>query len=148
MDDKAVVSKKAADLLARRPHFRKELEVKLLRRGYSEEVVKEVLDDFKGRGYLNDGGSALLYMEELKRKKYGKYEAERKLVSKGLDKATASRAASTFFLENDEIANIKYLLDKKKFNLKDLGQQKKAFDFLLRRGFNSDLVRRVIKLED
>lgn len=148
MEDKAVVSRKAADLLAGRPHFRKELEVKLLKRGYDQEIVTAVLDDFEERAYLNDKDNALSYMDELKRKRYGRYEAIRKLVSKGLDHATASQITSTFFLENDEIENIRYLLDKRRFNLKDLAEQKKAYDFLVRRGFSGDLVRRVVKIED
>ena len=142
------LQQKAADLLARRPHFSKELEAKLVERGFEEEKVREVIKDFEERGYLNDSDHALLYLEELKRKKYGRYEAVRRLSAKGVEYKTAQRITETFFLEKDERENIRYLLNKKKFNLKDIRGVKQASDFLMRRGFGSDLIREVLKFED
>ncbi|MFH1223516.1 MAG: RecX family transcriptional regulator [Pseudomonadota bacterium] len=146
--NKEVASKKAAGLLVQRPHFRKELELKLIKKGFNRDIITEVLDDFEERGYINDSDRALFYMDELKRKRYGRTEAVRRLIMRGMSRDSASKAASTFFLENDEIANIKYLLDKRRFDLKDPAERVKAFNFLMRRGFGSDLVRRVLKIED
>lgn len=140
--------RRAADLLAARPHFSEELRIKLIKKGYEEQKVDELIKDFKERGYLDDGDRALLYLEELKRKRFGKNEAVRRLMGKGVAKSDAENMAGSFFLENDEIANIRYLLEKKKFNLKDIKDVKKAYDFLVRRGFGWDRIREVIRVED
>lgn len=143
MEEISIISKKAADLLAKRPHFRKELEQKLSKKGFSEENIKVVMDNFEERGYINDSDCALSYIQELKRKRIGKFQAIKRLIGRGLDRDFASKLASTFFLENEEIEHIRYLLDKRKFDLKDPKGLKKAIDFLLRRGFEQSTIRQV-----
>ncbi len=142
------LARKAADLLAARPHFKKELRDKLVKRGYDKKEVDELIDSFEERGYLNDRDHALLYIEELKRKRFGKGEALRRLTIKGFPKAESEKLLKAFFLENDEIANIRYHLGKKKFNLDDVKEIKKAFDFLSRKGFSWDRIREVLKIEN
>jgi len=142
------LAKKAADLLAIRPHFKKELKEKLFKRGYEEKEVEELIDVFEERGYLNDKDHALFYIEELKRKRFGRNEILRRLCGKGFPKAEAENLLKTFYLENDEIANIRYHLGKKKFNLQDVKDIKRAFDFLSRKGFSWDRIREVLKVEN
>jgi SOS response regulatory protein OraA/RecX len=122
-----------------------ELEQKLSKKGFSEQNIKIVLDNFEERGYINDSDCALSYIEELKRKRIGKFQAIRRLAGRGLDRDLAAKLASTFFLENDEIQHIRYLLDKRKFDLKDPRGLKKAIDFFLRRGFEQSTIRQVFK---
>ena len=145
MEEISVISRKAADLLAKRSHFRKELERKLLKRGFSETNIQVVLDNFEERGYINDSDCALFYIEELKRKRIGKFQAIKRLTDRGLERSLATKLASTFFLENDEIEHIRYLLDKRKFELKDIKGLKKALDFFLRRGFEQSIIIKVFK---
>ncbi|MEI6092430.1 MAG: RecX family transcriptional regulator [bacterium] len=145
MEELSIIANKAADLLARRPHFKKELENKLIKKGYSEELVIQVLNDFERRGYLNDIDHASLYIEELKRKKFGKYEIIRRLIARGVEESTAKTLGATISLENEETENIRYLLNKKKFNLQDPKGQKRAIDFLMRRGFTIEIIRSVLK---
>ena len=145
VEELAFIAKKAADLLARRPHFRKELELKLLKKGFSEDLVNKVLDDFQKRGYLDDSDHAFLYLEELKRKRYGKYEIIRRLIAKGLSESLVKQITSTISLENEERQNIRYLLNKKKFDLKDPKGLKKALSFFERRGFTNSIVREVLR---
>jgi regulatory protein len=145
MEEISVISKKAADLLAKRAHFRKELERKLLKKGFLEQNIKIVLDNFEERGYINDSDCALSYIEELKRKRIGKFQAIKRLAQKGLERDYAIKLVSTFFLENDEIQHIRYLLDKRNFDLKEAKGLKKAIDFLLRRGFEQSTIRQVFK---
>jgi regulatory protein len=145
VEELSVIAQKAADLLARRPHFRKELEQKLLKKGYSEELIVKVLDDFERRGYLDDKDHASLYVEEMKRKRYGKYEIIRRLIAKGLSESLAKQITSTISLENEERQTIRYLLDKKRFDLKDPSGLKRALDFFARRGFTGSIVREVLR---
>lgn len=145
MEELSIIAKKAADLLARRPHFRKELENKLIKKGYSEELVIQVLNDFERRGYLNDRDHASLYIEELKRKRFGKYEIMRRLIAKGVKESTAKELGSTISLENEEREHIRYLLNKRRFKLDDPKGLKRAIDFFMRRGFSAEIIKAVLK---
>jgi regulatory protein len=49
---------KAAELLARRPHFRAQLAAKLAARGYPPEEVDEALEAMTRHGYLDDTAAA------------------------------------------------------------------------------------------
>ena len=138
------ISKKAADLVARRPHFSKELESKLLQRGYDHESVLKVIHEFQTKGFINDKDTAELYIEELKRKRHSRYDVIGRLVERGLLKSLADELVQTFFLENDERENIRYLLSKKRFSLNNIEDVKKASDFFIRKGFRSELVRQII----
>jgi regulatory protein len=145
VEEQSIIAKKAADLLAKRPHFRRELELKLLKKNYSEEAIKEVLDNFEKRSYLDDRSCAFLYIEELRRKRFGKYEIIRRLIARGVKESTAKEITSTISLENDEREHIRYLLNKRKFNLKDPKGLKKALDFFIRRGFTSSIIREIFR---
>jgi|GEM_PF-1870571 len=138
------ISRKAADLVARRPHFSKELGSKLLQRGYDHESVLKVLQEFQAKGFINDKDTAELYIEELKRKRHSRYDVIGRLVERGLPRGLADELVRTFFLENDERENIRYLLSKKRFSLNNIEGIKKASDFFIRKGFRTELVRQII----
>ena len=54
---------KALDLLARRPHFRRELEKKLAARGYPEAEVAVTLDRLVADGLLDDASTAADFVD-------------------------------------------------------------------------------------
>jgi regulatory protein len=54
---------KAVQFLALRPHFRRELEGKLARRGYPLEEVESALDRLGEQGYLNETETARAFVE-------------------------------------------------------------------------------------
>jgi regulatory protein len=49
---------RACELLARRPHFRRELQGKLERRGYPPPEIAAALARLEGQGYLDDAAAA------------------------------------------------------------------------------------------
>jgi regulatory protein len=74
---------KAQELLARRPHFRRELAVKLASRSFSDEEIESALTRLAEQGYLDDLEHALdLARGSLQRKGYGprrlRYELDRR----------------------------------------------------------------------
>ena len=74
---------KAQELLARRPHFRRALAVKLASRKFSDEEIETVLARLAGQGYLDDLEHAFdLTRGPLQRKGYGprrlRHELERR----------------------------------------------------------------------
>ena len=48
------IKSKVFSLLAKRSYFSKELEKKLIERGYSKEEIKETIEYLKREGWLND----------------------------------------------------------------------------------------------
>lgn len=75
---------KATDLLARRPHFRRQLADKLLRRGYEEAEVDEALARLERYGYLDDPRTAVDFVaSRLSRGPMGRRRLEAELVRRG-----------------------------------------------------------------
>ena len=90
---------KAMDLLARRPHFRRELESKLARRGFDDATVTATGDWLEERGYLDDRDAARrLVRGALERKGYGprrmRAELSRRGVEEGIVTETLAEAWS------------------------------------------------------
>ncbi len=54
---------KAVQLLAVRPHFRRELEAKLRQRGFPSEDIEETLGRLTDQGYLDDRAAARSFVE-------------------------------------------------------------------------------------
>lgn len=75
---------KALDLLSRRPHFRRELESKLSRRGFSAEAVAEVLVRLDELDLVDDRSCARdLVAGALRRRGYGPARIRAELERKG-----------------------------------------------------------------
>lgn len=76
---------KAVELLARREHSRRELEQKLIQRGYSQETISRVLDGLEERGYLDDRRFAESWVgSRIRRKPEGKRKLASGLAAKGV----------------------------------------------------------------
>ena len=82
--------RKAMDLLARQAHFRRQLEHKLIRRGFSEADVGEACDRLEERGYLDDLESARgLARGRMRRKGYGPRRLRAELRKRGASEGIA-----------------------------------------------------------
>jgi regulatory protein len=75
---------KAAELLARRPHFRAQLATKLAARGYPGDEVATALDRLERQGYLDDRRTAAEFVERrLARGPLGRRRLAAELVRRG-----------------------------------------------------------------
>ena len=125
-----------------------EMREKLCLRGYSGDVVSQVMKQLQDVGYLNDevfaqsifnryteikpsGKSKIIY--ELKRRKIPQDIAERVL---SLD------VEDSEFLRAMEVAQKKWM---SVVNTESRKRQKRVFDFLLRRGFGFEIARSVVR---
>ncbi|MBN1115433.1 MAG: regulatory protein RecX [Oligoflexia bacterium] len=142
MDEYTLTANKAADLIARRGHFAGELKQKLLRKGCPLDAVERVIEDFIKKGYLNDPENAGSYIKELQRKNYGYHEIIRRLQARGVDESSARNMLKGFYIDIDETKSIRAILKKKSYNLADIKDRRKAYDFLMRRGFDTESIRR------
>lgn len=75
---------KAVQLLASRPHFRRELAGKLFQRGYPPDEVEAALDRLTGQGYLDDSETARAFVEgRLARGAEGRTRLKAELLKRG-----------------------------------------------------------------
>jgi regulatory protein len=84
---------KAAELLARRPHFRAQLAAKLAARGYPEDEIAAALDGLERLGYLDDRRTAAEFVaQRLARGPLGRRRLAAELVRRGAPPEAVSEA--------------------------------------------------------
>lgn len=130
----------AMDFLARRNHSEKELRQKLLRK-YEETEVQKALDYCREQNWLLPPEAlSEQTMNALHRRKKGFLFIQRYLRQKGLPVPSKNREI--------EEEKARELLDRKFKTLEDFAIKQKAHRFLKSRGFEDDVIRKVIYAND
>ena len=94
---------KALDLVGRRPHFRRELQRKLLDRGFSAREVDSALDDLVRLDLLDDLQHARdMAAGSMTRKGFGPRRMRFELQRRGVEEFTAESVVSEVFENPDE----------------------------------------------
>jgi len=94
---------KALDLIGRRPHFRLELQRKLVGRGFQPEEVGAVLEDLARLGMLDDLEHARdLAAGSMERKGFGPRRIRIELQRRGVDEAIAETVVAQAFEDPEE----------------------------------------------
>jgi len=132
---------KAISLIKIRPHFSVELARKLSLRGFKSEDIKNVINQLRDQGMLNDDQFAQMYLDELIRNKtFGFYGLKAKMMQRGIEGSEAERLLKeklSYELERELALKI---LDKSA----NLPKQKIA-QRLSSKGFRSDTIRSVLQ---
>lgn len=136
----------AAALLGRRAYSRKNLVDRMIRKGFSSSVAARVADRFVAAGALDDAAlAAAMARAEIARKPAGPFLLEMKLVSKGIDRATAKHAVSEALADRDLAADAFALATRRLAvmspSLQDTTRRRRVYAALARRGFSPDLCR-------
>ena len=124
----------------------KEVRDKLKEENYSDDIVERVISSMLKYNYIDDTSYARMYAKDCKNiKKWGPQRIRVELYKKGIASHIVDNALSELDIEDtDEI--IEELLEKR---IKDtpisLKEKQRYFNFLLRRGFNSEDIKRVIE---
>lgn len=112
----------------------------------STSLINSVIQKLKEQKLLDDQEFARAWMES-RSKKYGKNRIKQELFQKGIDKEIVeSIMYSVSSIEGEKIAQ--EALEKRIArwrNLKPMEFRKKAYDYLLRRGFEYDVVKSVVE---
>lgn len=88
--------KYAAHSLGSRMYTCHEIEDKLLRKGYSQEIAEQVIEEFCRLGYLNDKTYAELYIMDSVNLNYkGMYRIKQELAYKGVARSIIEQAVET-----------------------------------------------------
>jgi regulatory protein len=92
---------KAVQLLAARPHFRRELEAKLRQRGFPSEEIEDALARLTDQGYLDDRAAARSFVESRAAKGEGRARLRAELVKRGAPEEAIEEALSELTGEDD-----------------------------------------------
>lgn len=118
-----------------------EVQVKLKDEGYDHTCIEQVLEELKSIGYINNKLYAQKYVfDRSKLKPLSKRLMMQELKSKGIPEDVADEVLNDWEIEDHVVAE--NLLKRKfgKYDLTDEKIRKKAYMFLLHRGFSHDTI--------
>lgn len=130
-------------LLSRRDHARNELRDKAKKKDFPLEIIERILDELTEKKYINN----LLFAKKFTRDKFefnkwGENKIRTELFKKGISENEITIALQEIST-SDALDKIQDLVkkNKKKFLRTDsTKRKKKIFDFLLRKGFDSNTI--------
>ncbi|MET1024094.1 MAG: recombination regulator RecX [Pseudoxanthomonas sp.] len=136
---------RALSLLVRREHSRKELTRKLIARGIEADAASAAVERLAGEGWQDDARFAEMLVRSRVGSGYGPRYIQVELETHGLSAAQVATAMATFEGDWRELARD---LVARRFGpdgLVELAAQRKAADLLMRRGYDGDVIRAVLR---
>jgi len=143
---KGDVERSAFRFLARRDHARGELDRKLRKRDFPEELIDEVLDDCIEAGYVDDEQFALDQGQMLARKSWGPKQIRKKLLSRDVDDTIIDGALESIGNDVDWQQQARQRLHRRFGEAAELDddERQRAFRHLAYRGYAPALIRRLL----
>ena len=135
---------KALELVARRPHFRRELEQKLVRRDFSAPEVAETLEKLAHAGLVDDAGHARdLAAGSMARKRFGPRRMRAELVRRGVDETVVDEVVSEAFPGiEEELSRARDLAARASSSKRD--DPARVGRFLDRKGYSKSVILRIL----
>ena len=138
----------AVALLGRRQYTRRELEVRLARKGYEAEAVEGVLASLSERGWVDDAKAAASLVRSETGKGRGRGRIASALAARGVPRGDAEEALAGLD-PAAETARLREVLAKRARSLPagltPEARSKRLFDHLVRRGFAPGAVRAALR---
>jgi regulatory protein len=138
----------ALRLLSRRSHTRRELRLKLLQRGFEEELIDRAVAECVKFHYLDDEAFARSYRKQMTEKGYGARYIQMAMKKKGFTDRDIEVSFSDYDMVADECTVAQTALVKKVKTLghlpEDLKKKEKLYRFLSSRGFSTSTVCEVL----
>lgn len=139
----------AYDLLSRKPWSRRELTARLRRRGAPPAVAEEAVATLEAQGYVDDRAFARQWAEgRASRRHLGSLRLRDELQRKGVPRQEADMAVRQAFAETGEEERALAAARRRLPALQRKNADRAALrlrDYLLRRGYPGDVVRRVLR---
>ena len=137
---------KSLNYLAIRARSTLEMESYLNRKGFSADIIREIISALKESGYINDFDFALMYIgDRLNRKLIGSRLLKSELQKKGIARKIIDRALKESGAGNVDIDKVYEIAEKKYNSLKDKKNSiNKLALFLQRKGFEYAVVEVVL----
>lgn len=138
---------RAVGLLSRREHSRLELSRKLCERGLASDEVEAAVEKLATDGWQDDARFAQFLLRSRVSGGYGPIRIRAELATHGLDREAIATAMEGF--DGDWAQNARDLVERRYGT--DVATSprlhRKAADFLLRRGFDGDCIRRATRFD-
>jgi len=138
----------AIRILTGRGHTSRELTRKLKSRRINSDIVAQVVAECERLNYIDDADTARRYLEELKRKGYGRRYARNAMRKKGIDTGTIESCLENGYPHSEEIESAAAMAHKKQATFKrekDPRKRKsKIYRYLYNRGYSPDTITSVI----
>lgn len=137
---------RAVKLLAAKPRSIEELRERLLEKSWTDDaVVSAVIEKLKEYGYLDDAQYARdVAVSKLRQKPQGRRRLKQAMSQKKLDREMVEAAMDEAFEKIPETEMIDAAIEKRlrlKGRPETREEKKKFYDYLLRRGFDYELIR-------
>jgi len=148
-EEKKQAKDRALKFLGYRDRSEKEIIDKLQLIGYDKSIIEWVISELKRMQLIDDSRFALSFAKtKMLAKPMGEYLLRRELKRKGIQEHHINAAIENIFEESDPVSIAIPLAQKqilKYKNVDELKRKKRLTDFLLRRGFNWDVITEVIE---
>ena len=141
-------TKRAMHLLEQQERTEKQLRDKLGQNGYPEQCIDQAIDYVKSYHYVDDYRYATVYIR-YHQEKESRQKLMQKLMTRGISREIINRALEEEFVA-DECVQIKELLKKRRYDPDnaDEATRRKTAQFLMRKGFKSRDIFRVMRMEE
>lgn len=149
-DERQRAKSRALSLLSYRARSSDELKKRLSRDGFSSSAAEEAVDRMRELGYVDDHAFAREYAEaRFRNKGYGPSRIRRELQRRGVGRSIIDQALSAdVFREDQMLEQARAHAQKRMARLERdpdaVKRKKKLHDYLMRRGFTSAVIWRVI----
>jgi regulatory protein len=145
------IKQAAFRIIGRRPHSKKELSLKLYKKGYEKELIEETLKNLSENNYLDDFKFALQFTDEKSRKLWGKIKLKTELIKKGISSEIIERILNEKFSEDDNLSSALQLAERKlsllsERNVPENKIQNKIISYLLSKGYEYETAKRTVDL--
>ena len=125
-----------------------EVRKKLLDKEYEEETIERIIEFLSNYNFINDNEYVERYLRE-KLKTYGYKYVYNKLIQKGIDRNIIERVYENSNKEEEETGAYELARNKYKSLIKNeetyLKAYRKLYDFLMRKGYSSNLVKSIVE---
>jgi len=136
-------------LLGRKPYTKKQLRDKLVKKEAEAEVIEQVMEKLERLKFVDDQGYADMYVRSRQKRK-GRIALRRELFQKGVAEEIVDKTLEPFETET-QVDTATSILIKNAWRFQKEDRRKshaKAYAFLARRGFTSDVVREALEAAD
>jgi regulatory protein len=148
-EEKKKAKERAINFLSYRDRSEKEMRTKLKQVGFEDNIIDLVVEDLKRIKLIDDKKFALTFARnKLITRPMGEFLIRQELVQKGISKDFIKQTVEEIYEKDDQLSIALELAHKRKklvANLDELKAKKRVSDFLLRRGFNWEIVSQVIE---
>lgn len=144
VEERNRVNEYLLSLLSRRDHAGFELAQKAAKKGFDKAVTAQLIDELRGKGYVNDREFAFKYTaDKFNLNRWGSNKIKMELRLKKIAEKDINDAVNNYFRgELAAEAMIELTLKRKPALLRSTpeSRKKKLFDYLMRKGYHTNII--------